>query len=116
MKILLSEVSTQEDRETFLMMMHRQDPNDRGCTDDFFCLGKFKACSIEDARKQLAEVADKLPDAGSGYKYYVSDYNEMMDDGGKVFDNLQSLVSRFIIASTCPSSRQFRRTQRKRTW
>ena len=116
MKILLSEVSTQEDRETFLMMMHRQDPNDRGCTDDFFCLGKFKACSIEDARKQLAEVVDKLPDAGSEYKYYVSDYNEVMDDGSRVSDNLQSLVSRFIVASTFPSHKQLNRNQRKRTW
>lgn len=79
--------SSETSNDIYMLMQYSADigPDTNGMDgDEFYCLGKFYAPSLESAKKELADKYPQLANKGSD-KYtvrniYVDNYNEYFDD------------------------------------
>lgn len=78
-----------EDKIFMLMEYEPGGPEDGMDADNFYCVGKFFAKSLQDAKDRLASLEYDLQFASGDF--YVSEYNEYFDDGGEVYSSLDAL-------------------------
>lgn len=82
--------STEPEDEIFMLMEYDPgSPEDGIDADNFYCVGKFLASSLKDARDRLASLEYDLQFASGDF--YVGEYNEEFDDGDEVYNSLDEL-------------------------
>jgi len=83
--------STDPNDEIFMLMEYDPgSPEDGMDADDFYCIGKFFARSLQDAKDRLASLEYDLQFASGDF--YVDEYNEAFDDDDEVYSSLDALI------------------------
>lgn len=83
--------STDPRDEIFMLMEYDPGSPEAGIEDDsFYCVGKFYAKSLQDAKDRLASLEYDLQFASGDF--YVDEYNEYFEDGSEVYSSLESLL------------------------
>ena len=90
----------EDTQDVFMLMSYSSDYGAGMDGDEFGCIGKFYAPSLEDAVQEFSKIKEEYPhafgdvDTRSGSSsYYIDQYNDYFDNGEKTYSDIRFLAA-----------------------